>query len=130
MVDSRRRRVRARARPGGFPVDIEIAHRTEGVWDILDVIGEVDLSTAPALRSRLDQVLSGGSRRLVVNLGGVAFMDSSGLSVLVAGMKGAREAGGEMAIACSSEAILKIFAITGLDRLISIHPTVTEAVAS
>jgi anti-sigma B factor antagonist len=75
-------------------------------------------------------VLSGGARNVVVNLGGVAFMDSSGLSVLVAGMKGAREAGGEMAIACASEPILKIFAITGLDRLISIHPSVTEAVAS
>jgi anti-sigma B factor antagonist len=65
-----------------------------------------------------------------VNLAGVAFMDSSGLSAIVSGMKGARETGGHMAIACANESILKIFAITGLDRIVTIHPTVGEAIAS
>ena len=112
------------------PVDIEIEHRTEGAWQVLDVAGEVDLSTAPALRSRIDTVLDEGGRRLVVDLADVSFMDSSGLSVLVSGYKGMREAGGEMAVVCPNVAIAKIFSITGLDRVFAIHPSLDEALSA
>ena len=111
-------------------VDIEIERRTEGRWDVLDVAGEVDLSTAPTLRSRIEGIVDGGGRRLVVDLADVSFMDSSGLSVLVSGFKGMREAGGEMAVVCSNVAIAKIFSITGLDRGFAIHPTLGEALSA
>jgi anti-sigma B factor antagonist len=65
-----------------------------------------------------------------VDLGDVSFMDSSGLSVLVAGFKGMREAGGEMAVVCPNAAIAKIFSITGLDRVFSIHPSLAEALGA
>lgn len=91
-------------------------------------MGEIDLSSAPALRTRIDELLEGGSSRLLVSLERVAFMDSSGLSVLVSAMKAQRRAGGEMAIACVPEPILKIFTVTGLDRVIPIHPSVAEVV--
>ena len=116
--------------PEVTPVDIEIEHRTEAVWEVLDVAGEVDLSTAPALRSRIEQVVDGGARRLVVDLADVSFMDSSGLSVLVAGFKGMREAGGEMVVVCPNTSIAKIFSITGLDRVFSIHPSLAEALSA
>jgi anti-sigma B factor antagonist len=112
------------------PVDIEIEHRTEGAWEVLNVGGEVDLSTAPALRSAVDDVLVSGRRRLVVDLADVTFMDSSGLSVLVAGFKAMREAGGEMTVVCPNASISKIFAITGLDRVFSIHPSLDEALSA
>lgn len=89
--------------------------------------GEIDLSNATSLRARIDELVHRGDRRLVVDLGGVGFMDSSGLSVLVAGMKRMREAGGELAIACPNEPILKVFAVTGLDRVFSIRASVAEA---
>jgi anti-sigma B factor antagonist len=66
---------------------------------VLEVVGEVDLSSAPLLRARMEELLYLGSRRLVVDLQGVGFMDSSGLSVLVASMKRMREAGGELTVA-------------------------------
>lgn len=87
----------------------------------------MDLSTAASLRARIEQIVRGGARRLVVDLNRVGFMDSSGLSVLVAGMKAMGEAGGEFAIVCSSESILKVFSVTGLDRVLAIHTSVTEA---
>lgn len=90
--------------------------------------GEVDLSSAPSLRARIDELLHAGARHIVVDLQGVGFMDSSGLSVLVAGMKRMREAGGELAIACSNEPILKVFTVTGLDRVFSIRASVAEAI--
>jgi anti-sigma B factor antagonist len=57
-------------------------------------------------------------------------MDSSGLSVLVAGFKGMREAGGEMAVVCPNASIAKIFSITGLDRVFSIHPSLDGALSA
>lgn len=92
------------------------------------MVGEVDLSSAPLLRARIEELLHLGSRRLVVDLQGVGFMDSSGLSVLVASMKRMAEAGGELAVACSNESILKVFTVTGLDRLFAIRGSVGEVV--
>jgi len=117
-------------RRGGPPVDIDIEQRTEGAWEVLDVSGEVDLSTAPTLRARIERIVGDGARRLVVDLADVSFMDSSGLSVLVSGFKGMREAGGQMAVVCPNEAIAKIFSITGLDRVFSIHQSLHEAVSA
>ncbi|HYF10822.1 MAG TPA: STAS domain-containing protein [Actinomycetota bacterium] len=111
-------------------MDIQIEHRTADPWDVLDVGGEVDLSTAPTLRARLEQLIDGGTRRLVVNLEPVTFMDSSGLSVLVSAFKAMREADGRIAVVCTNPAISKIFTITGLDRVLAIHPSVDEALSA
>ena len=94
---------------------------------MLQVVGEVDLSSAPLLRARIEELLHLGSRRLVVDLRGVGFMDSSGLSVLVASMKRMREAGGGLTVVSPSESILKVFTVTGLDRLFAIRGSVVEA---
>jgi anti-sigma B factor antagonist len=64
---------------------------------------------------------------LGVGLQGVGFMDSSGLSVLVASMKRMREAGGELTVACSNASILKVFTVTELDRQFAIRGSVGEA---
>lgn len=57
-------------------------------------------------------------------------MDSSGLGVLVAGLKRAREAGGEMALVCREGPTYKVLAITGLDRVFPIYDSVDDAVGS
>lgn len=97
---------------------------------MLDVDGEVDLSTAPGLRARIEQLIRGGTRRLLVSLEEVGFLDSSGLGALVVAMKGMREVGGRMALICSRESVLKVFTVTGLDRVFAIHASVAEAVAA
>jgi anti-sigma B factor antagonist len=122
-----RTRRRTRRRP---LVEIQIEHRTADPWDVLDVAGEVDLSTAPALRAKLEELIDGGSRLLVINLGPVTFMDSSGLSVLVSAFKAMREVDGRIAVVCANPAISKIFTITGLDRVLAIHPSVDEALSA
>jgi anti-sigma B factor antagonist len=94
---------------------------------VLDVDGEVDLSTAPSLRNHIEQLIHDGTRRLVVNLEGVGFMDSSGLSALIVSHKRIQEADGELALVCQDRAVLRIFTVTGLDRVFRIHPTVAEA---
>jgi anti-sigma B factor antagonist len=89
--------------------------------------GELDLSTGPALRSRIDELVANGIRRLIVNLQEVGFLDSSGLSVLVAARKRMQEAGGELALICANESVLKVFAVTNLDRVFAIYGSVAEA---
>ena len=75
-------------------------------------------------------MIRGGTRRLVVSLEHVGFMDSSGLGALVVAMRGMREAGGRMALICSRESVLRVFTMTGLDRVFAIHASVAEAVGA
>ncbi|HEX6231438.1 MAG TPA: STAS domain-containing protein [Actinomycetota bacterium] len=114
---------------GEGTIELQLDSRVEGIWTILDVAGEVDLSTAPSLRDELNSLVESGTRKLVVNLEQVGFMDSSGLGVLVAGLKRLKEAGGEMALVCRDGPTLKVLAITGLDRVFPIHPSVADALA-
>lgn len=95
----------------------------------MDVGGEIDLATAPALRSRVDGLVREGVRRLLVNLEAVGFLDSSGLSALIASRKELQDAEGELAIVCHHETVLKVFTVTGLDKVFSIHGSLAEAVA-
>lgn len=114
----------------GPAVELRLDTRDEGEWTVLDVDGEIDLSTAPGLRARIEQLIREGTRRLVVSLEHVGFMDSSGLGALVVAMRGMREAGGRMTLICSRESVLRVFTVTGLDRVFAIHASVAEAVGA
>jgi anti-sigma B factor antagonist len=97
---------------------------------VVSVKGEVDLYTAPGLKERIADLVSAGKNRLAVDLSGVEFMDSTGLGVLIGGLKRCKEAGGSLALAAPREPVLKVLAITGLDRVFSIHETVDQAASS
>jgi anti-sigma B factor antagonist len=91
------------------------------------VAGEVDLSTAPALKQALLETIEGGSRKVLVDLSHATFIDSTTLGVLMGAVKRLRPAGGELAIACNDPNIRKIFEITLLDRIFEIYPSLDEA---
>ena len=101
--------------------------RSDGDWTILDVQGEVDLYTAPHLRERLLQLVDEGHQRILVNMQEVGFMDSSGLGVLVACLKRARERGGDIGLVCKDGSPFKVLSITGLDKVFAIYGEVGEA---
>jgi anti-sigma B factor antagonist len=90
----------------------------------------VDLSTAPALRARIGQLVADDVRHLIVSLERVGFLDSSGLSALVSAMKDLEASGGSLALICRDEAILKVFTVTGLDRVFTIHDSLADAVGA
>jgi anti-sigma B factor antagonist len=96
---------------------------------ILAVKGEIDVYTAPRLREQLVELVSQGHRQIVVDLEGVDFLDSTGLGVLVGGLKRLRSNGGDMALVCTQPRILKVFEITGLTTVFSISASVDEATA-
>src|SRR5262249_3527634 len=84
------------------------------------VAGEVDLYTAPALKTALRETIDRGARNVLVDLSRATFIDSTTLGVLMGAVKRLRPAGGELAIACSDPNIRKIFEITLLDRIFNI----------
>jgi len=111
-------------------VDISVAQSTAGDIPIVAVAGEVDVYSAPALKDKVTELIASGASTLIVDLSGVGFLDSTGLGVLVEARTATTEAGGTLPLVCSQERILKLFTITGLDGVFTIHPTVDDAVAS
>jgi anti-sigma B factor antagonist len=110
-------------------VELTLNSRVQDGRTLLEVVGEVDVYTAPALRDRISDLIDAGQHALVVDLGGVEFLDSTGLGVLVAGLNRAKEVGGSLTLVCPQERVLKLFRITGLDEVFTVHGTVDEALA-
>ena len=106
-------------------MELKIGVRTVGEVTILDVAGELDLYTVP----RLDEGLRTAATRplLVVNLSGVAYIDSTALKILTDHQKRIRALHGEIAIVAGQPAIAKIFKITGLDKILYVVATEREA---
>jgi anti-sigma B factor antagonist len=111
-------------------VELSLNVRTVGEQSVLDVVGEVDVYSAPELRERLAELVNASTPSLVVNLADVSFLDSTGIGTLVAGLNRAVQFGGTLTLVCDHERILKLFRITGLDTVFSIRPSVDEAIAS
>ncbi len=111
-------------------MDLSLTTRQEGNHTVVVVGGEIDVYTAPKLREQLIDLASGGSYHLVVDMEGVEFLDSTGLGVLVGGLKRVRAHEGSLRLVCTQERILKIFRITGLTKVFPIHSSIEEALAA
>lgn len=106
-------------------VEIEISD--QGDYRVLKPAGDLDVYTVGSLRDALGTMIDEETPKVVVDLDSVPFMDSSGLGALMGGVRRLREAGGDLAIACTREQHLKLFSITGFGEGVSIAPTVEEA---
>jgi anti-sigma B factor antagonist len=108
-------------------MELEIkSSRDEDVCTV-HVAGEVDVYTSPSLKTALVSAVADGCSTVIVDLDRVGFIDSSGLGVLVGALRRAREADADLRIVSGREAVVKIFRITGLDRVFPIYPTLDEA---
>ena len=96
---------------------------------VVQVAGELDVHSAGPLREELVLLLEAGLHDLLVDLTRVTFIDSTGLGVLVAGLKRVRGASGRMELAVDDPRVLKVLRITGLSRAFTLHRTVDDALA-
>ena len=110
-------------------MELSVVTRREGDRTVISVIGEIDVYTAPTLRERLNELVADGEYHLIVDMAGVDFLDSTGLGVLVGGLKRARSHEGSLQLVCDQEKILKVFRITGLAKVFVIHETTDAAFA-
>lgn len=107
---------------------MEIEQRElEGDVVVLALDGRLNMVAAPRLKAAVDASVQGGRARLVVDMSAVTFMDSSGLGVLIAGLKRARQGKGDLRIAGVSEQVATVLRLTNLDKVLRAHPTVEAA---
>jgi len=110
-------------------VDLLLSARPGRGCTVLEVHGELDLATSPRLRDGLQQLIDAGDRRVVVDLAGVAFMDSSALGALVVMFKALRDVGGQLSLAAPQPAVQGVLTITSMNKAIDVYDSVQAAEA-
>jgi anti-sigma B factor antagonist len=99
------------------------AESFDGGVHVVSVAGEIDLATRPALERVLRALPDEGVSTVIVDLTACSFMGSTGLHLLLRTQRQLDRLGGRLAVASANRAVLMVFEITGLDRLIAIYPT-------
>jgi len=94
---------------------------------VLTLEGRLNMVAAPHLKTSIDETVEAGRARIVVDLSSVSFMDSSGMGALVAGLKRARQASGDLRITGVNQQVATVLALTNLDRVLRSHESVEAA---
>ena len=108
----------------GFAGAAQLDSRTS----VVSVTGEIDLSTVSSLEHQLLGVAEDRTGEVIVDLTGCSFLDSRGLTALVAAKARLERSNRELALVLSNASVLKIFQITGFDKLFAIYPSLGAAV--
>jgi anti-sigma B factor antagonist len=103
-------------------VDIKVNVReAQGDSYVVDLNGEIDVYTSPKVKDAIGDLIDKGHYNLIINLEKVRYIDSTGLGVLIGGLKRVREHGGTVNLVCTNPQIKKIFDITGLVKIFGIY---------
>ena len=109
-------------------LQLEVDKRPEAT--VVVAIGEIDLATTGELRDTIGELIVDGNVHLVVDLQQVGFLDSTGLGAFIGARRRAHAFKGSLGLVCTRESLLKIFRITGLDRVFDFYETQDEALAA
>jgi anti-sigma B factor antagonist len=101
-----------------------------GSLAVLAVAGDVDLHTSPRLRDAAAELVETGRHHLVLDLSGVEFFDSSGMSVLVGVWRVAQARGGSLKLAAVPDRLQRMLTLTGLAAYLPVHPSIAAALAA
>jgi anti-sigma B factor antagonist len=110
-------------------MDVRTRKRDDLGVGVVTVSGEVDLWTVESLKDSLSACLDDGAHRLVVDLTEVDFIDSTGIGVLVAALRSARQAGGDLGLVVTHPHVSRILEITSLDKVFLLSEDVDGAAA-
>lgn len=101
-----------------LPLRVDVG--TAGGFPCVKPLGEVDIASVSVLQEALGKLLDAGQTKLVVDLGELQYLDSTGLGCITAARRRAREAGGDLILACAQPRILRLLSITGLDQIFTV----------
>jgi len=104
---------------------LEIQVETSTDYTVCRPVGELDAYTVGQFRDQLAELAT--ASRLLIDLSSVPFMDSAGLGALIGGIRRAREAGGDVAVACSRPTLTRLLHTTGFDRIVPVTETLEAA---
>lgn len=109
-------------------MDIKVLVRqSEGDAYVVELAGEIDVYTSPKVKDAITELIDQAHYNLVINLEKVRYIDSTGLGVLIGGLKRVREHGGSVSLVCTNPQIKKIFDITGLVKIFGIYDSEPNA---
>lgn len=103
--------------------DVAITHEQVNGVAVVTVQGEIDVASAPELRTQLHELCTSDTASVAVDLRAVTFLDSSALGVLVGALRRCRENNSDFRLIINSPRLLKIFDITGLTSVFEISET-------
>lgn len=89
--------------------------------------GRLTVIGAPLVRQAVDELVEDGRTRIVIDLAGTEFIDSSGLGALIGALKAARLAGGDLRIAAAPDQVRMVLRLTNLDRVLRNHDSAEVA---
>ncbi len=114
---------------GGVSATLAVNRLDIGPTAVLAVEGELDIAQAPAFGVSINEALRAGPPCLVIDLCEVAFLDSTGLAVLLNARRRTRRQGTKLKLVCDVESTLRLLPLTRLDRDFEVYPTLDEALA-
>ncbi|MEU8844122.1 STAS domain-containing protein [Streptomyces roseus] len=110
------------------PLDLTVRDTPKG--PVVEVIGELDYDTSPALRGLLQTLPLERGQRLVLELARMEFCDSSGISALIAAHNQTQSAGADIALAAVPANTLRVLRLVGLDQVFALHPDIESAIGA
>lgn len=107
---------------------MKINSKNQGDVQILELEGELDYHSSPELREKLGELTAKQASKILVDLAGVDYMDSSGIATFVEAFQKAKRYQGRLILAALTSTVRGVFEIAKLDSIFEITSTVTEAV--
>jgi len=115
----------------GFTINFKVTSREIGGVTVLDLDGRITFGEgSAALRDVIREKLSNGKSKILINLAGTNYMDSSGLGELVSGYRAVKRQGGELKLLNISKRVTELLQNTKLYTIFDIHTEESQAVAS
>ena len=111
-------------------MSVTIRRHERQPWTVLSISGELDIVGGPELRQAVVSAVAGGARKLVLDISGLDFVDSFGLGVVVGALKRLRQRNGDLALVCPVPRIRRVFEMCDLDRVLAMHASLDDVVAS
>jgi anti-sigma B factor antagonist len=106
-----------------------VACRSEGEWTVLDVRGDLDVYSSPALRHQIIDRIQHGDSRIIVDLEHVDFLDSAGVAVMISGLRLATNSDGTLVLVQPGDQVRRMLRLTNLDQVLRTFPSVEDAVS-
>ena len=116
-----------RVTPGASHRFVAATEQRDGMAPVVSIMGEVDLATALALEQTLFGAVEDGKGEVIVDLTGCSFLDSRGVTALIATRARLERSNRRLVLVLSNPSVLRIFQITRCDRLFDIYPSVAWA---
>lgn len=107
-------------------IDFEVRTTDQGIG-VVTPRGRLNMIAARRMKELLSELVSSGVHRIVMDMGETSFLDSSGLGALIAGLKSARQAGGDLRLARPTEAVQVVLELTNMNSVLRPRATVDEA---